>query len=227
MSNKKRRKRKRLKIKSVLIFLFILLLLGGSIYGLTYIKVRSFYVYNNNYLTDEEVLKELKLNNKSSFLLTLTPIEKTIIKKSKFIKDVEIHKTLDLELKVDVKEYKMLFYDSRNAKTVIENGEKIDYLDNNIPVLINEITDKEVYNTFVKKMNKVNNNSLQMISEITYSPNGIDKDRFLFSMNDGNYVYVTSTKIAKINEYKSIINSVENKKGILYLDYGNYFVPKE
>lgn len=227
MSNKKRRKRKRLKIKSVLIFLFILLLLGGSIYGLTYIKVRSFYVYNNNYLTDEEVLKELKLNNKSSFLLTLTPIEKTIIKKSKFIKDVEIHKTLDLELKVDVKEYKMLFYDSRNAKTVIENGEKIDYLDNNIPVLINEITDKDVYNKFVKKMNKVNNNSLQMISEITYSPNGIDKDRFLFSMNDGNYVYVTSTKISKINEYKSIINSVENKKGILYLDYGNYFVPKE
>ena len=227
MSNKKRRKRKRLKIKSVLIFLFILLLLGGSIYGLTYIKVRSFYVYNNNYLTDEEVLEELKLNNKSSFLLTLTPIEKTIIKKSKFIEDVEIHKTLDLELKVDVKEYKMLFYDSRNAKTVIENGEKIDYLDNNIPVLINEITDKDVYNTFVKKMNKVNNNSLQMISEITYSPNGIDKDRFLFSMNDGNYVYVTSTKISKINEYKSIINSVENKKGILYLDYGNYFVPKE
>ena len=66
-----------------------------------------------------------------------------------------------------------------------------------------------------------------MISEITYSPNGIDKDRFLFSMNDGNYVYVTSTKISKINDYKSIINSVENKKGILYLDYGNYFVPKE
>ena len=76
-------------------------------------------------------------------------------------------------------------------------------------------------------MGKVNKNSLNMISEITYSPNGIDKERFLFSMNDGNYVYVTLTKISKINDYKSIIDSVENKKGILYLDYGNYFVPKE
>jgi len=225
--NKKRKKRKRLKIKSVLIFLFSLTLLIGLIYGLTLIKVRSFYVYNNNYLSDEEVLKELKLDKKSSFLLTFTPIEKTIIKKSKFIKDVKIHKTLDLEFKIDVEEYKVLYYDSKSRKTVIENGSKIDYLDSNVPVLINEIPDQNVYKTFVKKMNKVNNNSLQMISEITYSPNGIDKDRFLFSMNDGNYVYVTSTKISKINDYKSIINSVENKKGILYLDYGNYFVPKE
>ena len=53
----------------------------------------------------------------------------------------------------------------------------------------------------------------------------IKKD--FYSMNDGNYVYVTLTKLSKINEYKSIIESVENKKGILYLDYGNYFVPKE
>ena len=28
-------------------------------------------------------------------------------------------------------------------------------------------------------------------------------------------------------KYQKIINSVENRKGILYLDYGNYFVPKE
>ncbi len=225
--SKKRRKRKKLKIKSVLIFLAAILIVVGIIYLITFIKVRSFYVYNNVYLTDEEVLKELKLNKKSSFLLTNTPLEKTIIKNNKFIKDVKLHKTLDLEIKVDITEYKMLYYDKKNGKTVIENGEKIDYLDNNIPVLLNEITDENVYKTFVRKMNKVNYKTLQMISEITYSPNGIDKERFLLSMNDGNYVYVTSTKLAKINEYRSIINSVENKKGILYLDYGNYFVPKE
>ena len=225
--SKKRRKRKKLKVKSVLIFLAVLLITAGIIYSITLIKVRSFYVYNNEYLTDDEVLKELKLNKKSSFLLTNTPLEKTIIRKNKFIKDVKLHKTLDLEIKVDVTEYKMLYYDKKEGRTVIENGEKIDYLDNSIPVLLNEITDENVYKTFVKKMNKVNYKTLQMISEITYSPNGIDKERFLLSMNDGNYVYVTSTKLAKINEYRSIINSVENKKGILYLDYGNYFVPKE
>ena len=225
--NKKRKKRKRLKIKSVLLFLLGLIIVSGIIYFLTLIKVRTYFVYNNKYLTDEEVLSELKLNKDSSFLLTNTPFEKALIRKSKLIKDVKIHRTLDLELKIDVSEYKMLFYDKKEGKTVIENGEKIDYLDNNIPVLLNEINNKEVYKTFVRKLNKVNDNTLQMISEITYSPNGIDKERFLLAMNDGNYVYVTSTKISKINEYRSIINSVDNKKGILYLDYGNYFVPKE
>ena len=76
-------------------------------------------------------------------------------------------------------------------------------------------------------MMKIDDNTLNIISEISYTPNDIDKERFLFSMNDGNYVYVTLTKLKNINEYKNIIDSVENKKGILYLDYGNYFVPSE
>lgn len=225
--SKKRKKRKRLKIKSVLFTLGFLLIGAGLVYLATFIKVRSFFVYNNKYLTDEEVLKELKLDKNTSFLLTNKPVEKVYIKKSKLIKDVDIKRTLDLEMKIYVKEYKIIFYDQNDKKTVIENGSKIDYLDNNVPTLINKIDDEAVYKNLVKKMNKVNNNTLDIISEISYAPNGIDKERFLLSMNDGNYVYVTLTKLSKINEYKSIINSVENKKGILYLDYGNYFVPKE
>lgn len=225
--SKKRKKRKRLKIKSVIIFIFLLIAIASICYSLTLVKTRGYYVKNNIYLTDEQVLKELKLDNNSSFLLTNTFVEKNIIRKSNLIKDVKLRRTLDLEINIDVQEYKILFFDSKANKTVIENGTKINYDDSDIPILINEIDNEDIYNSFVKKMNKVNNETLDMISEISYSPNGIDKERFLLSMNDGNYVYVTLTKLSKINEYKSIIRSVESKKGILYLDYGNYFVPKE
>ena len=225
--SKKRKKRKKFKAKNILLFLLIILLLIGIFYVLSLIKVRTYYVYNNNYLSDNEVLKELELNKDTSFITINTPQLKLNAKKSKLIKDVSIKRTLDLEIKVNIKEYRMLFYDSINKKTVIENGKSIDYLDTNIPVLINKVDDKTVFDNLIKKMKKINLKTSNMISEITYSPNGIDKERFLFSMNDGNYVYVTLTKLSKINEYKSIIESVENKKGILYLDYGNYFVPKE
>lgn len=225
--SKKRKKRKKLKAKNILLFLLFILFLIGIFYALSLVKVRTFFVYNNNYLSDNEVLKELRLNKDTSFITINTPQLKLNAKKSKLIKDVSIKRTLDLEIKVNIKEYRMLFYDSINKKTVIENGKSIDYLDTDIPVLINKVDDKAVYDNLVKKMNKINLKTSNMISEITYSPNGIDKERFLFSMNDGNYVYVTLTKLSKINEYKSIIESVENKKGILYLDYGNYFVPKE
>ena len=46
-------------------------------------------------------------------------------------------------------------------------------------------------------------------------------------MNDGNYVYVTMSKFSSINKYLDIVKTLDSKNGILYLDYGNYFVPKE
>ena len=223
----KKKKKKKFRVKRALLVVFILLVISLIIYIISLLKIKTFYVYNNNYLTDQEVLDILKLNKKSSFLLSNTLTEKAIISKNKRIKDVKIKKTLALEIKVYVTEYKILFYDAENKYSVLEGGEHIDYIDDNSPVLVNKVEDKEIYKKFINKMNKVDNTILDVISEIKYVPNGIDKERFLFSMNDGNYVYVTISKLTKINEYKSVIDSVEDKRGILYLDYGNYFVPKE
>ena len=224
---KKKKKKRKLKLKSVFIFVLIIFFIVGIICLLSLLKVKTFFVYNNNYLSDDEVLKELKLNKDSSFLFTNTFTEKAIVRKSKLIRDLKIDKTLSLEVKVHIDEYKILFYNDKTKKTVLENGNEIDYVYDNAPVLINKIDDKEIYKKFIKKFTKVDNKVIDSISEIIYSPNGIDKERFLLSMNDGNYVYVTISKLTKINEYQKIIGSVENRKGILYLDYGNYFVPKE
>ena len=223
----KKKKKRKIRLKRVALAILLLLILSLVIYAISFLKVRTYYVYNNKYLSDEQVLDILKLNKKSSFLFVNTLTEKAIINKNKRIKDVKIKRTLALEAKVYVTEYKILFFDEKNNYSVIENGDTISYKYDNAPVLVNEIEDKEIYKKFLKKMNKVNLDILDVISEIKYVPNGIDKERFLFSMNDGNYVYVTISKLTKINEYRIVIDSVENKKGILYLDYGNYFVPKE
>ena len=224
---KKKRKKRKIKFKSVLLVIFLLLILSLIIYVVSSLKVKTYYVYNNEFLTDEQVLDILKLNKNSSFLLTNTLTEKAIISKNKRIKEVKIKKTLSLEIKVYVTEYKILYYDEENKYSVLETGDTLNYRDDNSPVLVNKVEDKEIYKKFINKMNRVNTDILSIISEIKYVPNGIDKERFLFSMNDGNYVYITISKLTKINEYKSVIDSVEDKKGILYLDYGNYFVPKE
>ena len=46
-------------------------------------------------------------------------------------------------------------------------------------------------------------------------------------MIDDNYVYVTLNKITKIKKYNSIINELDNKKGIIYLDSGDYIEIKD
>ena len=84
-----------------------------------------------------------------------------------------------------------------------------------------------LFKKFLKKFNLVDKDTLLNISEIKYEPNDIDKERFLLSMNDGNYVYVTMSKFNAINNYLEISKTLGEKNGILYLDYGNYFVPKE
>ena len=128
---------------------------------------------------------------------------------------------------VIVKENKIMFYDEIKKKSILLNHNEVDYYNENYPVLVNEISSKKIYNKFVEKFNKLDVNIVKNISEIKYAPNDLDKERFLFSMNDGNYVYVTLTKLTNINNYLEISNTISDKKGILYLDYGNYFVPKE
>ena len=223
----KKKKRKKLKIKSVFIFLLFLIILFMGFYSLSFIKPRTYIIKNNKYLTDTEVLNELKLDKDSSFLMICNIFKRDEVNKSKLIKSVDIKRNLNFEVIINVKEYKMLYFDSNSNKVVLENSNSIKYENDNLPVLINKIKDKDILENFNKKMSKINEETLSTISEISYSPNGIDKERFLFSMNDGNYVYLTITKLNKINNYKKIIDSVENKNGILYLDYGNYFVPKE
>ena len=56
-----------------------------------------------------------------------------------------------------------------------------------------------------------------------YDPNDVDDNRFLLTMSDGNYVYVNISTFYKLNKYVSIRESLPDKNGILYLDYGNNF----
>ena len=83
------------------------------------------------------------------------------------------------------------------------------------------------YKSFIKKVNKIDEEILNKISDIEYVPNEWDKDRFLLYMDDGNMVYLTLTKFNMINYYDDVLSQLEGKKGILYLDNGNHFQIKE
>ena len=220
-----KKKKKKRKLKNVAFVFLALMVLGIVVFSLSLIKVRGYYVLGNNYLDEESILKECKLDNSSSYLFTQTFLVNRKCKNNKLIKEVNVDHTNTLEIKVTITEYKILFKEGKYS--VIETGKKIEDNNDNAPVLINEVENKEVYANFIKKMNKVDNEILSIISEIKYDPNDVDDERFLITMNDGNMVYITLSKITKVNSYPSIIKTVENRKGILYLDYGNYFVPIE
>ena len=104
---------------------------------------------------------------------------------------------------------------------IVDNTYNIDY----IPYVTNNIDD--IYDKFITKFNKIEKDVILKISHIEYKPNEVDKERFLLYMTDSNYVYITLSKIDKINKYNSIVQELDNQKGIIYLDSGDYVEIKE
>ena len=224
---KVKKKKRKLKLSRVFFIIFILAIIAGLVYLAFNIKVRGFYISGNTYYTDDEILSMTKLNEYPSFIFTTSRSVTKNVKKYPLIKNIEISRTLNGMFNVVVNENKILFYDNVNKKSILQDKTKADVYYENSPVLINEIKDSKIYDKFIKNIQKLKEDILKNISEIKYDPNDIDKERFLFSMNDGNYVYVTLSKITNINNYLEISNTLGEKNGVLYLDYGNYFVPKE
>ena len=220
---KKVKKKIRIRILPIIIIIFILTLLSGSVYLLSLIPIKNIYISGNNYLKDQEIIELAKIENYPSFLKTRTKDMKKNIKKSPYVKSVTINKKILGIVEIQIEEYNILFRKEENNKIVLEDKEEL--IDNEkyqVPILLNYIPDTK-YDSFIKGMNQVTPSIKNQISEIRYYPNTQDEDLFLLYMNDGNYVYLTLTKFKQINYYEDVLEKLDGKKGILYLDSGNHF----
>lgn len=220
---KKKKKKTRLKLKNIFICLLVLSLLGLTGYYILMLPINNIYIKGNNIIKESEILTLAKLDTYPSFLLTSKKEIKNNLKKNKYIESINIKKQLGNKITIEIKEYEPLCV-LKNGKILLSNGAKLnnDYELSDIPNLVNDDYDKKIENDFVKKFSKVDKNILRQISQIEYSKTNVDSERFLLYMNDGNEVYITLTKIEKINKYNEIVEKMDGSHGIIYLDSGDY-----
>lgn len=217
-------KKKKLRIFRLLL---LLLLLGGVFFLVDlYLdtKIENIIIKNTSYLEDDYILELAKVSNYPSFYFTKSKdIEKRLMK-SPYIKKVSISKGFYHVLTIDIVENKPLFFYEPTKKIVFANKKTTNQTNYNfrIPRVINYIPNTK-YNSFINNMDKVSSQVLGDISDIEYTPNEYDKDRFLLYMDDDNSVYLTLTKFKMINYYEKVLPQLDGKKGILYLDSGNHF----
>ena len=224
MARKVKKKRK-LKVRKLftVIFIFTLILLGLAF--LTDVKINNIIVKGNNLYSDWEIIKMAKLDDYPSSLKTLSRNIEKNLEKDNYINEVNVERPSLTKVVINVKENLPLFYYLPIDKTILTD--KSETKDNfPVPTVINYIPDK-VYSKFLKAISSVDYDIVKRISEIKYDPNEIDEGRFFLTMNDGNRVYLTLNKFTKIDNYLDIIKEFDNKKGILYLDSGEYFEVKE
>lgn len=223
---KKRVKRRFNPLKFLSFIAFIIICYFLTMYLLD-IKTKNIVVLNNNYYSDEKIIETAGIESYPKFLsLNTNKIKKKLLKLD-LIENVTIKKKWNFVLELTIKEKKILYLVRSENKYRLSDNKLYDLDDVlSVPTLINYVPESNE-KKFVKAFKNIDNNIISMISEIEYSKTSYDSDRFLLYMNDGNMVYVTTTKLKSLNKYVDIVSKLENKKGILYLDSGNYFEIKE
>ena len=224
---KKKVKKKRIKLKSVLLFFLIIVIVFLIVFLYRLLPIKNIYVIGNNLLNEQEIIDEAELSDYPKIYQVSKDNIKDKLLKNELINDVFVSVTLLGKVTIKIDENKILYqndsgeYTLSNGKNIVMNKDVI-----TVPTLINEIAD-DVKDKFIKKLLLVDQSIMLKISEIEYAKTELDTERFLFYMNDGNYVYVTLSKITLINSYNEIYPTLGDKKGILYLDSGNHFVIKK
>lgn len=218
---KKLKKKNKLKILPAIIFIIAVFLVVVIIKFVLDSPIRNIYIYNNEILSDQEIIDEAHLSNYPSFLKVTSSSIKNRLLKNKLIKNVTIKKGFINKISIYVDEKKVLFK-NKEQKIVLEDKTEIENLEVEAPKLLNYVPDT-IYDNFIKEMSKIKDNIKREISEIEYASTNYDSERFLLYMNDGNYVYLTLTKFDHLNYYNDVYATLDGKKGILYLDSGNHF----
>ncbi len=219
----KKRVRRKFNFLKFLVFLLIMYLLYFVVMYLFDIKTKNIVILNNNYYSDEVIIETAGISNYPEFLtLSKSKIKKKLLKLD-LIEDVTISKKYGSIIEINVTEKKILYYVRSNNVYKVSDGKSYS-LDNvnGVPVLINYVPE-DIEKKFVNSFKNTNSNIISLISEIEYSKTSYDDERFLLYMNDGNEVYITVLKAQTLNKYIEIVKKLDNKKGILYLDIGNYF----
>lgn len=224
MSKKKKKinKKRKLNKKRVFGFLIIFLLVILFVCKIFNTNITNIYIKGNRFLTDQEIIDISGLKNYPNSIKNMSYSIKNRLEDNKYILSAKVKKRGFInKVYIEVEENYPLFYYQTESKTVLYDGNKVDDTFTSINV-INQIPNT-IYDEFLSKMRNVDINILERMSEIEYKPNDVDSERFFILMNDGNYVYITLNKFLNINKYLDMVKSFNNKKGILYLDSGEYF----
>ena len=220
MKKKGSKKKVRIKITGIILILIILGVLGLFIYNFVTRRITNIYISGNDYLSDWNVITQAKLENYPNSFKNSSSIIENRLKKNILIRGAKVKKNKGI-VYIEIDENRPIFYDNIKKVSVLTDSKTINY-QYDVPILNSELTVK-MYNKLLNSLSKINKDVLLKISEITYSPDSIDKERFILTMTDSNYVYITLKKLNLINDYMDIVKEFNNKKGILYLNSGGYF----
>jgi cell division septal protein FtsQ len=212
---------RKIRYKRLAIFLVFVLLLGLIGLKVLSLRISNIYVSGNVYLSEQKVIELGKISNYPRTFFRLSSFIESSIEKSDYVKSASVKKKGLTKVYITIEENRPLYFDQASNKTILMDGSSVsDKID--VPSLVTPVSE-EIYSSFLSQLSLIDLPVLNYISEIEYTPNSVDSKLFLFTMNDGNYIYVNLDRFESVNKYFDMVVKFNNHKGILYLDSGEYF----
>ncbi len=216
--------KRKIKIISLILGILVLFLLYFLLKLILSIRIQNIYIKNNNHLSDDYIIESAYLMSYPSYFENMSMTIERRLERDVFIKDATVSKSFFGVVNIEVEENDVLFFNESSNTYVLSDRQEVDKLPYDFsPVRVVNYIPDTVYDNFCNKFSKLDYEVRSKISQIKYDPSEYDNSRFLLYMVDGNYVYLTITKFNAINYYNEIYPTLDNKKGILYLDSGNHF----
>lgn len=224
-SKKKKVVKRKIKYKNIFIFCLIFIFIIISIYGIFNIKIKNIYIENNDFLTDQYIIDTAKLSDYPLLISTSTKSIKKRLEENVYVKSASVTRDdLFQTINIKIEENKpVLFYEYDNTYLLEDNTSVKENYD--VPILINQTPEDKLKELLIK-LGGLDDDIINRISEIRYYPTEADEELFYLTMIDGNYVYINFNRFDKLNYYVEIVKGLDNKKGIIHLDSGNYLEVK-
>ena len=214
-------KKFKIRYKRLFLFLIILSIIVFMVLYFINLRIKNIYVSGNYYFSDQDIIEFSKIQNYPRTLFNNSFDIKRRLSSNVYIESAKVKKEFLTKVYIEVVENRPLFYSELRKKVVLKDGTMVDdYF--NVPLLTSDVS-KDVYDEFLRKLSLIDLAVFDNISEIAYTPRDVDKELFLFTMNDGNYISVNLNRFDSVNRYYDMVTKFNNHKGILYLDSGEYF----
>lgn len=221
-------RRKNLKITTIVFLVtFLILFLFTPIYPIKNQKMSTL-----NYLTKDDLSIAHPLEHNFS-LYQFFRFEGEVSQSNEYIESSKVRYSLkDQVVRVRINEYKPLAKDHENNvffyvdDTVVKRDDISVYA----PV-VNGFSEKTLKN-LLENLNKLDYSVIQEIDTVTYAGTDIDPDLLNLGMDGGHTIIIEvsqiPSKLPYYNQMKQIIDEkADGKPGIIHLNIGDYYEPKE
>lgn len=196
----KRLKNKRLII-TVIVLIFILYLF------LPISKINNISIVGNNRYSVAKIKEQAGVEVGQFNILNPSFLISKRLADTNLYQDVQVDGSLFGNVRIKVKENRLLFYQVQNKKVVFSDSKNnsimfdtsdAEYLQAQVPDLSSNVNDK-IKADIVESLSKLDISVLNEISEIIYTPKSYDDHFFRFIMNNHKEVYINANLKSLVN----------------------------